>query len=202
MITPTEEVLREAPESAEQEFELQGADKHTFEEQEFLTGCMMANIEHARHIENERMTFISLLLVSIGMILEGSASMTPLLRSVMAGILLLMNVVCTCLLRRWDLVYTRHMNLAELMLGELLSMGAPLPSNTMGTRNRLYLFGNRQASWLDLPEEKRRVLEGKKGAKIDTDGVSSKFRYTGTSRYFYIFNGLIYVVILIFLLAV
>ena len=167
------------------------------EKQRFLFECMKENLVHARHVENERLTFISLLLVSTGMILNFSANIgNPLIKLLMGVALLLFNVICTKLLGRWNAVFEGHRKIAEKIMNELEAayekdeLPELPPVIELGAQNRMYYFDNRN---------------GMKGMKIIKQkngyGRSDKKKqapYFGTKTLFYIFNAGVYLVLTIF----
>ena len=79
-------------------------------DRDFLTACFQENLEHARHVENERITFFSLYLVGVGMILGVAVDPTihPLFAIAATVLLLGMGLISTVLLRRWNQVFEGH----------------------------------------------------------------------------------------------
>jgi hypothetical protein len=68
---------------------------------EFMFRCMLTNLEHARHVENERMMFMSLTLVGMATIL--GASVATQCAFVTCGTYLVLcglNCICGRLLKR------------------------------------------------------------------------------------------------------
>jgi len=154
------------------------------EKQRFLFECMKENLVHARHVENERLTFISLLLVSTSMILNFSTSIgSPAIKLLLGLMLVCFNVICTKLLGRWNDVFNGHTANARKIMNELQVAyeGAEpqgLPSEgKLGADNRLYYFEN-------------------------TLGKKRKGFYGSTKTLFYFFNVIVYIVLLIFFLNV
>ena len=150
------------------------------EKQRFLFECMKENLVHARHVEKERLTFISLLLVSTGMILNYSTNVENVYIKLLMGLtLILFNCICTKLLGRWNDVFNGHAETAKKIMNELQAAyesAEPqgLPSvGGFGAENRLYYFNN-------------------------TLGKKRRGFYGSTKTLFYFFNVLVYVVLLLF----
>lgn len=145
-----------------------------------LLEAFKENLAHARHVENERMTFVSIFLVSMGMLLEFSAT-SGLGRGqklTLAALLLLLNLICTMLLIRWNSVYKGHTDIAKKMMAEL---DAELDEGAFDA-NRLY-FSDNQAE-----------VNRRRGKPKDHKGF-----YVKTATYFYLFNAITYAVIFVFM---
>ena len=154
----------------------------------FLIECLKENLEHARHVENERLTFVSLLLVGVGLILEFAATITCApLKIGLYVVLILINIICTCLLRRWEAIFEGHRAIAKELTSEIQKWLSKTPSSQYtGAKSEgtLYLFDTKLAY---------RILKQKK-----KEDKSNKSCHIHTSTYFYFFNALIYVIILVF----
>ena len=174
------------------------------EKQMFLIECMKENLQHARHVENERLTFISLLLVSVGMILEFASSMGSVyLKVFLCIVLFLLNFICTRLLIRWNAIFGGHSEIAQKIAMELREWYSQTPPQhvpgaaSLGAANSLYLFDNKLASWISKQKNSEDVAEdGEPTVEIAPDD----YRYTRTSKYFYWFNALVYIIIAVFLI--
>jgi len=180
------------------------------EEQRFLIECMKENLAHARHVENERLTFISLLLVSMGMILSFSVDIGIFSIKISLGVvLLLLNLLCTVLLRRWSAVFHGHSETAKKIMRELESAYSAgrrpciPPVGKLGAENSLYYFNNRLGKDI-LKQEKKMsrqaysdYMAGKKWPpyriyKIRESLKSKRAPYFKTKTLFYFFNVLAY----------
>lgn len=87
-------------------------DSHFDRQIEFLSDCMEENLEHTRHIENERMNFIQIYLVLVGGVLAFLSANALEQKSVVVLIILvavtLLGIFVKGLLRRWNQVYLAH----------------------------------------------------------------------------------------------
>lgn len=81
----------------------------------FLTECMKENLNHARHIENERHNFLSLHLVVVGLFLGAiiDPSTSPWFSLLLSIILLFFSNIMSELFKRWAVVYQGHMDTAS-----------------------------------------------------------------------------------------
>lgn len=79
---------------------------------EFLTNCMEQNLEHARHVENERMNFIQIHLVLVGGVLAFLSQSALETRNIAVLIILvavtLLGGFVKALISRWDQVFIAH----------------------------------------------------------------------------------------------
>ena len=107
----------------------------------FLMACFQENLTHARHVENERITFFSLYLVGVGMILGVAmdSAARPLVSILMTVLLLGMSVISTVLLRRWNQVFEGHRNTARRICSLLCEGDGGLGDNFY------YYFDNKAA---------------------------------------------------------
>lgn len=77
---------------------------------DFLTVCFQENLNHARHVENERLTFATIYMALVGGGLAILFSMKILLLSTFMTIaLVLTGIIALTLTRRWDNVFDRYM---------------------------------------------------------------------------------------------
>lgn len=83
----------------------------------FLLECMKENLNHARHIENERHNFLSLHLVVVGLFLGTiiSPDTSPWFSLMFSIILLMFSSIMSELFKRWARVYQGHMDTAQRM---------------------------------------------------------------------------------------
>ena len=83
----------------------------------FLIECMKENLNHARHIENERHNFLSLHLVVVGLFLGTiiSPDTSPWFSLLFSIILLMFSSIMAELFKRWARVYQGHMDTAQRM---------------------------------------------------------------------------------------
>ena len=81
----------------------------------FIQECMKENLNHARHIENERHNFLSLHLVVVGLFMGAilSPETSPWISLILSSVLLMFSNIMAELFRRWDRVYNAHMDTAK-----------------------------------------------------------------------------------------
>lgn len=81
----------------------------------FIQECMKENLNHARHIENERHNFLSLHLVVVGLFMGAilSPDTSPWISLILSSVLLMFSNIMAELFRRWDRVYNAHMDTAK-----------------------------------------------------------------------------------------
>lgn len=80
----------------------------------FIMNFINQNLMHARHVENERLTFNSIYMAMIGGILAFSFSIDiPLLSIFLIVTLLVLGRIAVALTQRWDFVFDAHINAAE-----------------------------------------------------------------------------------------
>lgn len=80
----------------------------------FIMNFINQNLMHARHVENERLTFNSIYMAMIGGILAFSFSIDiPLLSIFLIITLLVLGRIAVALTQRWDYVFDTHINAAE-----------------------------------------------------------------------------------------
>ncbi len=139
----------------------------------FLLECMRENFTHARHVEDERMMFNSLFAALVGGSLAIISQLDkPAVIGIMMGLLMLLNILCFLLTKRWNKVFKCHYALAQSIYMHFLTQEAGDASNSSTQQiNRYYLFNNR-------PEQK-----------------SSGF-YIGTGKYFLLYNAVIFILLI------
>ena len=92
--------------------------------QEMLLEYFHENLNHARHVENERMMFITLFTALVGGALGMVAEIDSILTSlVILCILFMLSIVCTVMTERWGNVFDAHMLMAQHLY--LLLCGVP-----------------------------------------------------------------------------
>ena len=81
----------------------------------FLQECMKENLNHCRHIENERHNFLSLHLVVVGLFTTAifNTETSPWIAMMLSIVLLTFSSIMSELFRRWDRVYNGHMDTAK-----------------------------------------------------------------------------------------
>lgn len=79
----------------------------------FLSFCMEQNLEHARHVENERLTFNSIYLAMAAAGLAVAGSCTHMLRFALFGFLSVMGILSMLLTARWNNAFNRHLHYAQ-----------------------------------------------------------------------------------------
>ena len=146
--------------------------------QEMLLEYFHENLNHARHVENERMMFITLFTALVGGALGMVAEIDSILTSlVILCILFMLSIVCTVMTERWGNVFDAHMLMAQHLY--LLLCGVPesslMQDGMLRDRisnhpfiNRFYIFNQ------SLYEEK--------------NGIKRRFPYIHTCIWFLLFN--------------
>ena len=108
----TLETLNDIEESLEDIQEEQSHDNKADMQVEFLTECMEQNLEHARHVEGERMDFIQIHLVLVGGVLAILAESAFNKKSFIVLLILvaitILGFFIKALINRWDHVFTAH----------------------------------------------------------------------------------------------
>ncbi|MBR4304495.1 MAG: hypothetical protein IKT81_04115 [Clostridia bacterium] len=81
----------------------------------FMQDCMKENLNHARHIENERHNFLSLHLVVVGLFMGAilSPDTSPWISLILSTVLLMFSNIMQELFKRWDRVYNAHLDTAK-----------------------------------------------------------------------------------------
>ena len=82
----------------------------------FLSTCMEENLEHARHVENERLTFNSIFMALVAGVLAFVYSIDTDYRIFAISVILLLIVVgfiAMQLTKRWDNTFDRHIHFAK-----------------------------------------------------------------------------------------
>lgn len=87
--------------------------------EDFISSMIRENLNHARHVENERLTFTSIFTAITGGILTIAQRMeaTPLLSVIMIFVLLALNSLCISLITRWNGVFKAHTEKACALVG-------------------------------------------------------------------------------------
>jgi hypothetical protein len=151
-------------------------DSLTDQQLSFLTESMVQNLEHARHIETERLTFVSFQLMGFGLLLSdiGSVFDKPGLASILIAVLMGLNVICTFLLNRWADVFKNHMKIAEKISIYLRQIEGL--ENDFNVTNSLFLYNNSK----HLDSDKTRIFR----------------LYVPTAKLFLWFNALMYLLLI------
>jgi len=112
----------------------------------FLIECMKENLGHARHVENERMTFNSLFAALVGGSLAVISQIgNQIIAVTMIGILMLLNFICFTFTKRWNKVFKNHYQTAKKIYFMFLDgkMNAePAKVSKRPDINRFYYFDN------------------------------------------------------------
>jgi len=114
----------------------------------FMVECMKENLTHARHVENERMTFNSLFAALVGGSLAVISQIDDKMIAVtMIGILMMINIICYIFTKRWNSVFSNHYSLAKKIYTMLLYGEEAYDPNKKlkpADINRFYYFDNSQ----------------------------------------------------------
>jgi len=90
---------------------------------EFLNTCLQENLNHLRHVENERITFLSLYLVGVAELLKVALDHGGLLAVVLMAMLLVLSFICYTLVKRWNKVFDGHNRIAKRLVAMVDSQG-------------------------------------------------------------------------------
>jgi len=114
---------------------------------DFLVKCMVENLVHARHVENERLTFNSILtaLIGGGLVFSFSAKEEPFFAVITISFLLLLTLFGYLLTKRWDDVFRGHQDKANEICSQLICEFADILGEgdfiaARQSRNLLYYF--------------------------------------------------------------
>lgn len=80
---------------------------------EFLTECMEQNLEHARHVENERLTFNSIFLALAAGSLAFAGSMAVEFSVMVYAAMVAAGFISILLTARWNNTFNRHLFYAQ-----------------------------------------------------------------------------------------
>lgn len=86
----------------------------TESKEEFLVACMQENLEHARHVENERLTFMSIFMAVVAGALALIFSLPNFLRIVLTMMLIVVAIISMVLTKRWKIAFQDLMEVARL----------------------------------------------------------------------------------------
>lgn len=92
-------------------FLIMNKEKKLNEEQ--LLNFMIINIEHARHVENERLTFNSIYIAIIAGFFAFAFNKTPIISVISAFLLLIVSMIGLLFTKRWSDVFDCHMEKAK-----------------------------------------------------------------------------------------
>lgn len=102
----------------------------------FLTQCMSENLEHARHVENERIQFCSifLALAAGALALTSAVDVAPVVGAAVLFVMLASGVIAMLLTARWNKAFGSHMDCAkhchELLTRDATSIDDPAAYNS------------------------------------------------------------------------
>lgn len=112
----TLETLNDIEDALSQIQSEQSEDNTADRQVEFLTECMEQNLEHARHVEGERMDFIQIHLVLVGGVLailaESAFDRKSLLVLIILVAITFLGFFIKILINRWDQVFAAHRSCA------------------------------------------------------------------------------------------
>lgn len=81
---------------------------------DFIRDCMDQNLEHARHVENERLTFNSIFMAMTGCTLAFIYSLeSPAFALALTAVLIMLGFIAMLLTKRWDNTFDRHIEYAR-----------------------------------------------------------------------------------------
>lgn len=75
----------------------------------FLSQCLTENLEHARHAENERLTFNSIFLALVAGAMAFAGSLDPVMSAAIYLFLTIAGFLSIMLTARWNNTFSRHM---------------------------------------------------------------------------------------------
>ncbi|MBQ8975597.1 MAG: hypothetical protein IJ072_07765 [Oscillospiraceae bacterium] len=81
---------------------------------EFLVACMQENLEHARHVENERLTFMSIYMAVVAGALAFVNEQPHIIRIGLTLLLIAVGIITLVLTKRWKDVFNELMNNARI----------------------------------------------------------------------------------------
>ena len=110
-------------------------------ENTFLIECMKENLNQARHVENERMLFVTLFAALAGgaLAIISSMDIAPIIKQVIILLLILLNAMCLRLTIRWNDVFSAHWVKAEEIYLLILSQHY---TDCQIPQNKYYHFDN------------------------------------------------------------
>ncbi len=122
----------------------------------FLLDMMKENLSQARHVENERMMFVTLFAALVGVVLAIVIELDSQLLSVVTLVMLmLLNIVSLILTHRWNVVFSHHWMLAQRISCFLLEYDSTKENNrkyddmdaaflqSYPYKNRYFFFDNK-----------------------------------------------------------
>ena len=83
----------------------------------FLTDCLEENLEHARHVENERLTFNSIFMALVAGVLAFVYSLPAtygFFAILVTLLLMVVGIIAMQLTHRWDNTFDRHTHYAKM----------------------------------------------------------------------------------------
>lgn len=127
---------------------------------ELMTELLLSNLEHARHVENERLSFNSIYIAVVaGFFALAFDFEKPILTIFFIGILLFISLVGFLFTKRWTDVFEGHMDKAKDIARELY--GEEEPRKNEDILNKYYYFSH------DSHRHACKRYAGKHGCNID-----------------------------------
>lgn len=109
--------------------------------EETLVNIMLSNLEHARHVENERLSFNSIYIAVVaGFFALAFDFEKPVLTLFFIGILLFISLVGFLFTKRWTDVFEGHMDKAKEIAAMLWGDEEPLTNERI--LNKYYYFSH------------------------------------------------------------
>lgn len=175
---------------------------------------MITNLEHARHVENERLSFNSIYIAVVaGFFALAFDFSNPLLTTFFIGILLVISTIGFLFTKRWSDVFAEHSYKAQQLA--LLLYGAEQPNEDEEIINKYYYFNHdyrhnaikKHLEKLRARELRQALKEGRKAKPISFDQAKSQMNFHNplhrlcsirTKTLFYLFYGVVISVLIIF----
>ena len=115
---------------------------------DFLISCMSENLNQARHVENERMMFVTILTALIGGVIAVLSQVTDTVIAVTLLLALIsLDIICIILVKRWNKTFSEHLRVArEIYLQMLYPQFSELQIkcfNNIDAINKFYYFDNK-----------------------------------------------------------
>lgn len=167
-----------------------------------LVNLMLANIEHARHVENERLSFNSIYIAVVaGFFALAFDFNKPLLTIFFIGILLAISVVGLLFTKRWTDVFDEHFSKAK-EISKMLYGDEEYKNGEEPLVNKYYYFEHNYVRHTARQYIKKNSTLTYAAAKTMAEknsktpwGVLCRIR---TKHLFYFFYGIVIAVLLVF----
>jgi len=181
---------------------------------EILAELMIANLKHARHVENERLSFNSIYIAVVaGFFALAFDFANPLLTMFFIGILLIISIIGFLFTKRWSDVFDEHSRKAQQIA--LLLYGDEAANEGEELVNKYYYFNHDYrrhtvAVRLDKLRRKEAVRTRREGrepravayaeaeAEINFHSAVHRLCVIRTRTLFYLFYGIVVSVLAIF----